>query len=426
MSRFCHDLGLSDRGLAKLCSRESIPVPPRGYWAKLQFGKPVTKPPLGPLPDGHREWIPIAPTDSALGAEGREWLEQEMARRGWSDTPVKTELKEPQHDHDMHVRAWQVIKRLGNVRVRSSELSPANRHWEIERSLVAAKDEMWRYPFPPNPFRGAAPKRRLAFLNAVLIGIERLGASGAITDSRAQFIEIRLDGARISCRLQPTAVKVASGERTERLDFHLYQNNDVRRDRQVWKERSGRRIEGQLREIVVGIALAKELENRERDWREYGEGLQRREEKRRQQERKRLERRRLARDELVQQARTMQDARALREMVAAVQRTSRTDVKVARWLRWALDQAEEIDPVAVATCRLMFPLEVFALPAARLTRAGMAMRPANLKPVTTDQLAADYATGLSIARVAAKHGLSEATVRERFKKANIPTRSHTP
>ena len=31
-------LGLSDRGLAKLCARYDIPVPPRGYWARRQAG----------------------------------------------------------------------------------------------------------------------------------------------------------------------------------------------------------------------------------------------------------------------------------------------------------------------------------------------------------------------------------------------------
>jgi len=41
-------LGLSDRGLAKMCVSRQIPVPPRGYWAKLAHGKPVAKPPLPP------------------------------------------------------------------------------------------------------------------------------------------------------------------------------------------------------------------------------------------------------------------------------------------------------------------------------------------------------------------------------------------
>jgi hypothetical protein len=40
------EFGISGRGLGKICSRFEIPVPPRGYWAKLAAGKHVTKPPL--------------------------------------------------------------------------------------------------------------------------------------------------------------------------------------------------------------------------------------------------------------------------------------------------------------------------------------------------------------------------------------------
>jgi len=40
MTRVAAELGLSDVGLAKLCRRHSIPVPPRGHWAKIAAGKP--------------------------------------------------------------------------------------------------------------------------------------------------------------------------------------------------------------------------------------------------------------------------------------------------------------------------------------------------------------------------------------------------
>lgn len=38
--------GLSGRGLGKLCERNAIPTPPRGYWARKQAGQKVPKPPL--------------------------------------------------------------------------------------------------------------------------------------------------------------------------------------------------------------------------------------------------------------------------------------------------------------------------------------------------------------------------------------------
>ena len=42
--------GLSDVGLAKICTKMKIPRPPRGYWAKRSYGQPTTKPILRPSP----------------------------------------------------------------------------------------------------------------------------------------------------------------------------------------------------------------------------------------------------------------------------------------------------------------------------------------------------------------------------------------
>jgi hypothetical protein len=43
---------MSDVGLAKICQRMKIPLPPRGYWAKRAHGHKVKKAPLPPIDDG--------------------------------------------------------------------------------------------------------------------------------------------------------------------------------------------------------------------------------------------------------------------------------------------------------------------------------------------------------------------------------------
>lgn len=57
--------GLSGRGLAKACQRASIPVPPRGFWAKARHGKHVQRPVLPKLPAGVAEEIVIHVADRA-------------------------------------------------------------------------------------------------------------------------------------------------------------------------------------------------------------------------------------------------------------------------------------------------------------------------------------------------------------------------
>ncbi|MEO5896546.1 MAG: hypothetical protein ABIS06_12670 [Vicinamibacterales bacterium] len=54
--------GFSDRGLGKLCGREGIPVPPRGWWAKKAAGKRLPKQPtLPPIQSGQNAHFTFAP-----------------------------------------------------------------------------------------------------------------------------------------------------------------------------------------------------------------------------------------------------------------------------------------------------------------------------------------------------------------------------
>lgn len=40
------DNNITGTALKKICNRHEIPTPERGYWAKLEYGKPVQHPPL--------------------------------------------------------------------------------------------------------------------------------------------------------------------------------------------------------------------------------------------------------------------------------------------------------------------------------------------------------------------------------------------
>ncbi len=53
MTKLSKRYGLSDVGLAKICRKNNIPRPTRGYWAKSQSGKKVNK---IPLPQRGNDW----------------------------------------------------------------------------------------------------------------------------------------------------------------------------------------------------------------------------------------------------------------------------------------------------------------------------------------------------------------------------------
>ena len=46
LTQLCAKYGLSDNGLRKVCKRLNVPVPRRGYWAKVEAGHKPRKTPL--------------------------------------------------------------------------------------------------------------------------------------------------------------------------------------------------------------------------------------------------------------------------------------------------------------------------------------------------------------------------------------------
>lgn len=59
--------GISANGLKKACRRANIPVPPQGYWNKLQAGHKVTKTPLPPAIVGMPAKVTIDPPGQRPG-----------------------------------------------------------------------------------------------------------------------------------------------------------------------------------------------------------------------------------------------------------------------------------------------------------------------------------------------------------------------
>jgi len=97
--------GKSDVGLMKICKKLRIPVPGRGYWAKLKADRPTQKLPLPPLAVGARTPlgpIPLSEQEAALHArvqdarregeltpEKQQWIAWASAKADWIDPLAK-------------------------------------------------------------------------------------------------------------------------------------------------------------------------------------------------------------------------------------------------------------------------------------------------------------------------------------------------
>lgn len=65
VDQLAKEWGLSGRGLSKACARLRVPVPPRGYWARVAAGQKVHRPKLPILPPGQAEEIVICVPEPA-------------------------------------------------------------------------------------------------------------------------------------------------------------------------------------------------------------------------------------------------------------------------------------------------------------------------------------------------------------------------
>jgi len=101
--------GLSDVGLAKICRNLAIPLPSRGYWAKLKAGRIMKK---APLPKLKGDWEVLAPIKRlsdemiTVKVEGRVKAKARAKEIKEQETPVVTELVDP------HRLVRQASKRL--------------------------------------------------------------------------------------------------------------------------------------------------------------------------------------------------------------------------------------------------------------------------------------------------------------------------
>jgi len=116
ITRLAQQYGLSDVGLAKICKRNNIPRPGRGYWAQRQSGKHIKK---TPLPKRNDDWD-IYITPSLVD----EYKPQEKKRPS-IDQSVKESLKNisvPDALTDPHPLVGKSFKILMSCKTDSSDI----------------------------------------------------------------------------------------------------------------------------------------------------------------------------------------------------------------------------------------------------------------------------------------------------------------
>jgi hypothetical protein len=359
-------LSISDRGLAKVCVAANIPVPARGYWAKLQAGKPATKFPLPPRAVG--QWDNVSVRVDRWG----------YARETNADILKEVIPPAPVFTPDMETVAAQAaaMVRRAPVPLRDSH----GWHSQIQKLLDAdeeraRKQAADRYPSSWNApiFRTPFEMRRLRILNALFTRLTRCGMKPGISGKEGRGLSVTVGTSDVSFKLD--SISAAKHLEREKAGYGFTARGDKDRMRldvdrwwkstaplPSWEDKPGDKLERQLREIAAALIVFAEQSLREHEASSHAWRIERKEkaleaERQRiaEEERKRAERKakmEQARiDHLLGQARALHQAEQIRAYVRAVEMLDAqmpnpmTAEGFEAWSTWALREADRIDPV---------------------------------------------------------------------------------
>ena len=118
MTHLAKELGLSDVGLRKICVKFGIPLPPRGHWSRLQFGKQDPRPELPFVNNNPQIRLP---DESTAATREQLSLIKKLAKQ--AEQEIEPVLREPQQFRDIRcIHTYQaIIERIKYLEKRTGE-----------------------------------------------------------------------------------------------------------------------------------------------------------------------------------------------------------------------------------------------------------------------------------------------------------------
>ncbi len=349
MQKLAKHYGLSDRGLAKICLKLNIPVPPRGYWAKKASGQKVIQAKLPPLKEGQRDHLyfhqlglkPVDPTEGAF---------KEFEKRPENLIRVKSTVGE------MHPLAATVRDELKKAKKDRWGILVGDGEWG---SVVRVSE--------------GTKERALGILNALFGAFDaRSYATVYDKEKKDAFIEIKggrvgflfeevLDRKQKELTLAEQRDKIKHPWRYSYTEYikvpsgrlRLSVNGRFRNDRSSWSDGQRQKVEGCLNAFMAVVAKAADTDAKARIKREFEEKkrqarerLEEQLEKLRQAEQRKLWALLMESACWEQSQRIRGYVEALKTAVAKQTNTSLENEDLNDWATWALRQANALDPLA--------------------------------------------------------------------------------
>jgi len=343
IQKISREYGLSDVGLAKVCHRYNIPVPPRGYWAKLQAGKRVSKPSL--LPEGPKGY----------GNEIRLPGPQTQA----PEPPESVSPPAPPHPLiAAESEPSNAILVPEDLRIRDSLLRSTREYWRI----VQRPNFRWEVKLPDHlniNVSKLTEARSLRLLQALFTALERRGFKVGRGDRGQIQIKVLDENCELFVRERQRQVRREPAKKTDKSSpfesarpYDLVHTGELefriewRFGKQTVRDAKERPLEIQLNDVVVCLLKAAFAEKEHRAEQERARVLEI------EKERQRAIAKQLAREKNARTKRLNQLVAAashhkqlvtfaaeLREAIGEVEPAS----ELGRWLEWVDEHVEDAD-----------------------------------------------------------------------------------
>jgi hypothetical protein len=351
MRTLAKEFGMSDVGLAKICRKHNVPVPPVGYWRRKETGYKVKCPPLPPAKDG-REHLDI--------------YIRERLRPEFEDLARQTAPKiaiAPDVSHPFALRSEKLLRR-GKLN---------------QRGLVIAKNGALSHILVS---REQLP-RALKILNALLLALEERNQPASWPKQENALLAVSIDDEAVRFSLSEitdsaphilTPSEVNHPWSAPKYDYKLTRRLQLQIAnlppfmgpiRRTWADGKQQRIEDCIGDFMVGLTVAAAAIRKNRQ--ETEERHRRREEDRkREEEERRIAEEQKRKAELVTELiGNWEEAVRLRRFVQAIeQETARSDFSEAerkdiqQVADWTREYADSLDPL----CDLPEAIEAFVRP----------------------------------------------------------------
>ena len=358
MSRLAPEYGLSGNGLKKICKKLNVPVPPRGYWAKIKYGIRIKKIKLPKLKNGAPEKYtlqsflkrsyseslisPFSPeAEDLIQAETKKYRAINVPAQLASPLPIirqtRKKLKEQQVDDYGVVRSWG--EEHLNIRVSPKQITRA---LKIMNTLIKCLDVRGFIVAIKNA--GKLSALQIEILNEKLkVTLEEKvrRIDHVLTEKEKKEKE------RESYFYAPKWDFIPTGTLTIRIDEYWAQGK-----RKSWRDTPKQKLEHLLNDFILGAikvadCLKKERLEREEQHRIWEEDRRLRAEAELQR-RMELERR----QELENQSLAWKKSQIIRNFINTVEQTAAEEPdiiakkdQVDAWLKWAHQHADRLDPL---------------------------------------------------------------------------------